>query len=58
MSTYMHHEARPDELVYLDHDFHIMDLQVIMNNEIDVTFTLFILLLALPVSFNPVWINR
>ena len=32
VSTYTHHEARPDALVYLDHDFHIMDLQVVMSN--------------------------
>ena len=41
--TVSRYEARPDSLVYLDHGFHVLDLQVILCNQISILFVTFIL---------------
>ena len=45
MFTATLYEARPNSLVYLDHGFHVLDLQVILCNQIAILFvTIFIVI--------------
>ena len=53
--TFMYHqiftvslyEARPDSLVYLDHGFHVLDLQVILCNQIAILFVTICIVISL-----------
>ena len=36
MSAYTLHDGRPESLIYLDHDFHVLDLQVLVCVEISI----------------------
>ena len=52
--TVTFHEARPESLVYQDHNFHVMDLQVILDNKISL-HSCNIFLIALSMSPHHVW---
>lgn len=49
------HEARPASLVYLDHNFHVVDLQVIFDDKILTCTVIIYFLVALPMSPDQVW---